>query len=131
MSSPNPVQTAYCCMETKPEGEGQDFIITAELDPEKTVPASENVKPAPDGGARAWVVAAGGSCLFFCCLGFSNAFGTFEEYYLAHQLRGESLDNIAWIGSLSAFLQFASGLVGGPLFDLFGGKVYHPVLSGV
>ncbi|EXJ91014.1 hypothetical protein A1O1_04121 [Capronia coronata CBS 617.96] len=82
--------------------------------------------PAPDGGATAWLVALGGGCLFFCCLGFSNSFGTFEQYYLTHQLRGYSPDTVAWIGSLSAFLQFAAGMVGGPLFDRFGAKVIRP-----
>ncbi|PLB49013.1 MFS general substrate transporter [Aspergillus steynii IBT 23096] len=82
--------------------------------------------PAPDGGMRAWLVAAGGSCLFFCCLGFSNSFGAFQEYYLRNQLRGESPDRIAWIGSLSVFLQFGAGMIGGPLFDRFGAKVIRP-----
>jgi hypothetical protein len=72
---------------------------------------------------RAWLVAAGGSAIFFCCLGFSNSFGTFEEYYLSHQLQDKSPGDIAWVGSRSSFLQFAAGMVGGPLFDLFGGWV--------
>ncbi|RJE21440.1 Major Facilitator Superfamily [Aspergillus sclerotialis] len=80
----------------------------------------------PDSGLQAWLVAAGGSAIFFCCLGFANSFGTFGEYYLSHQLQGESPDKIAWIGSLSAFLQFASGMVGGPLFDRFGAWVIRP-----
>lgn len=75
---------------------------------------------APDGGLQAWLVAAGGACIFFCCLGFSNSFGTFEQYYLTHQLQHEPPDTIAWIGSLSLFLQFAAGAFGGPLFDMFG-----------
>ncbi|KAF1818587.1 monocarboxylate permease-like protein [Dissoconium aciculare CBS 342.82] len=81
---------------------------------------------APDGGARAWLVAAGGSAIFFCCLGFSNSFGTFEEYYLSHQLQDKSPSDIAWIGSLSSFLQFAAGMVGGPLFDFFGSWIIIP-----
>lgn len=78
---------------------------------------------APDGGLRAWLVAAGGAAIFFCCLGFSNAFGAFQEYYMRHQLRDETPGDIAWIGSLSAFLQFATGMIGGPLFDRFGARV--------
>ncbi len=77
----------------------------------------------PDGGLRAWLVIAGGASIFFCCLGFGNSFGTFEAYYLAHQLKGQSPDNIAWIGSVSAFLPFATGVLGGPLFDRYGAKV--------
>jgi hypothetical protein len=95
-----------------------------DVDPEKsTTPDSPEAGEAPDGGTAAWLVAAGGSALFFCCLGFSNSFGAFAEYYLSHQLRGESPGNIAWIGSLSAFLQFFSGMLGGPLFDRFGAWV--------
>lgn len=77
---------------------------------------------APDGGLEAWLVAAGSFCIFFCCLGFSNSFGVLADYYIQHQLRGESASKIAWIGSLSAFLQFFSGMVGGPLFDRYGAK---------
>lgn len=68
----------------------------------------------PDGGVKAWLVAAGGFATFFCCLGFSNSFGSFQEYYMSHQLQGESADRIAWIGSISAFLQFAGGMVEDP-----------------
>ena len=78
---------------------------------------------APEGGVQAWLCAAGGAALFFCCLGFANSFGSFEEYYLSHQLRDHSPDSIAWTGSLSSFLQFASCMLGGPLFDRYGAWV--------
>ena len=78
---------------------------------------------APDGGLRAWLVAIGAACVFFSTLGFANSFGVFQEYYLNHQLREKSPDDIAWIGSLSAFLQFAAGAIGGPLFDRIGAWV--------
>lgn len=78
---------------------------------------------APDGGTRAWLVAAGGCAIFFCCLGFSNAFGTLAEYYLSHKLHEQSPANVAWIGSISVFVQFAVGVVGGPMFDRFGAWV--------
>jgi hypothetical protein len=105
--------------------EGQNSITTAELGQGRTPLDSSNFGKMPDGGTRAWLVAAGAAMIFFCCLGFSNSFGAFEEYYLTHQLRQESPDNIAWIGSLSAFLQFAAGLIGGPLFDRFGAWACH------
>lgn len=82
-----------------------------------------DLEAAPDGGAQAWIVAAGAGAVFYCCLGLSNSFGAFEEFYLANQLRGESPDKISWIGSLSAFLQFAMGMVGGPMFDRYGARV--------
>jgi hypothetical protein len=79
-----------------------------------------NFDKAPDGGLRAWLTTAGAACTFFAALGFANSFGVFEEYYLSHQLKDQSADKVAWIGSLSAFIQFASGAVGGPLFDRYG-----------
>lgn len=106
----------------------QKSIIVAELDQEKASSGSPNFEKAPDGGVRAWLVAAGGAAIFFCCLGFSNAFGAFEQYYITHQLRNESLNDISWIGSISTFLQFATGMVGGPLFDRFGVQACSMVL---
>lgn len=34
--------------------------------------------PAPDGGRRAWLVAAGSASIFFSCLGFMNSVGVFR-----------------------------------------------------
>lgn len=108
-----------------------------ELDNEKSTPGSPHLldqenaiasspdsdEPAPDGGSRAWTVAAGGAAILFCCLGFANSFGVFEQYYLTHQLQGHSPDKIAWVGSISAYLQFGAGMFGGPMFDRYGARV--------
>ncbi|KAF3019293.1 hypothetical protein E8E14_008014 [Neopestalotiopsis sp. 37M] len=88
--------------------------------------SSPDFGPAPDGGVTAWLVAAGGCTVFFCCLGFTNAFGAFEEYYLSHQLSDRTPDDVAWIGSLAAFLQFATGMIAGPIFDRFGVNAFRP-----
>ncbi|CEJ61552.1 hypothetical protein PMG11_10083 [Penicillium brasilianum] len=98
---------------------------------EKTQSTNESISiealpDAPDGGLKAWLAAAGGSCIFFAALGFANAFGVFEEYYLSHQLIGKSADDVAWIGSLAACLQFGAGALGGPLFDRYGAWVIRP-----
>jgi len=77
----------------------------------------------PDGGIRAWMVAVGASSAFFCTLGFTNSFGVFQAYYQFHQMPNEPADNIAWIGGIQAFLIFAAGSVGGPLFDRYGAWV--------
>ncbi|KAH6658446.1 putative MFS monocarboxylate transporter [Truncatella angustata] len=82
--------------------------------------------PAPDGGAQAWLVVAGGGTVFFCCLGFTNTFGAFESYYLTHQLSDKTADEVAWIGSLAGFLMFAVGLIAGPLFDRIGHTIILP-----
>lgn len=111
-----------------PQGE-RTIVEDAELGQEAKIPPAhaedDNFEDdtAPDGGLEAWLVAAGGFCIFFCCLGVSNSFGILAEYYLAHQLLGKSANDVAWIGSLSAFLQFFAGMVGGPLFDRFGAQV--------
>ena len=102
---------------------------TSEPPSEPSNPA--DLDAAPEGGVRAWLVAAGGASLFFCCLGFSNSFGAFEEFYLTHQLRNETPDRVAWIGSISAFLQFATGMLGGPLFDLYGSWVREGLTTAV
>ncbi|CAI7583883.1 unnamed protein product [Penicillium glandicola] len=93
---------------------------------EKNEESLYNPEKAPDGGLQAWLTTAGAACTFFAALGFANSFGIFEEYYLSHQLKDQSADKIAWIGSLSTFLQLASGAVGGPLFDRYGAWVIRP-----
>ncbi|OAL45280.1 MFS general substrate transporter [Pyrenochaeta sp. DS3sAY3a] len=80
----------------------------------------------PDGGFRAWLNAAAGFAVFFSCLGFTSCFGVLQEYYSVHQLRHKTQDDIAWIGSLASFIQFAGGAVGGPLFDRFGVWMLRP-----
>jgi hypothetical protein len=88
-----------------------------------TTSIDDEFGPAPEGGSRAWIVAAGGGAIFFSTLGFANSFGTFEEYYLSHQLKDWSASDISWIGSLAIFLQFFAGMLSGPLFDRYGEKV--------
>ncbi|KAH8728572.1 major facilitator superfamily domain-containing protein [Phaeosphaeriaceae sp. PMI808] len=82
--------------------------------------------PAPEGGTRAWLNATGGFCIFFGCLGFTSCFGVLQEYYSTHQLSDHSPDEIAWIGSVSSFLQFAGGILGGPVFDRYGAWILWP-----
>lgn len=88
----------------------------------------DHIGDAPDGGFRAWSVAAAGSATFFC-LGLAWTFGVFQQYYSVHQLKGESLDKIAWIGSVASFIQFAAGAIAGPLFDRYGSAVGSPFLA--
>jgi MFS family permease len=59
-------------------------------------------------------------------MGYTNSFGVFEAYYMSRQLRHETPGRIAWIGSLQNSLIFASGAVGGPLFDRYGAAVIYP-----
>lgn len=77
----------------------------------------------PEGGLRAWLVAAGAGCVLFSTLGYSNSYGVFQAYYMLHQLRDVSPDDIAWIGGMQGFLTLATGAIGGPLFDRYGAWV--------
>jgi hypothetical protein len=79
--------------------------------------------PAPDGGTKAWLNAFGGFCIFFGCLGFTSCFGVLQEYYSTHQLKDLSPSKVSWIGSVSNFIQFSGGAIGGPMFDRYGAKV--------
>jgi hypothetical protein len=85
--------------------------------------------PAPDGGTRAWLNAFAGFCIFFGCLGFTSCFGVLQEYYSKHQLRDRTPDEIAWIGSLAGFMQFAGGAIGGPAFDRYGAWVSYALVQ--
>ncbi|PGH07253.1 hypothetical protein AJ80_08039 [Polytolypa hystricis UAMH7299] len=73
----------------------KDGEKSTSIDQDEATLDSPEFGDAPDGGTEAWLVAAGGSAIFFCCLGFSNSFGTFQEYYMTHQLKGKSPDAIA------------------------------------
>ncbi|KAI0096949.1 monocarboxylate permease-like protein [Nemania sp. FL0031] len=77
----------------------------------------------PEGGWKAWGVAAGTSFTLFCSLGYVNSFGVYQAYYMTHQLSDQEPSRIAWIGSLQFYLVFSAGVFGGPLFDLYGAKV--------
>lgn len=112
--------------------EGVKTAITTELDQDTRSPSPADFGEAPDGGLRAWLVIAGATCIYFSSLGFSNALGVFQQYYMAHQLHDKTPDYIAWIGSLAAFFQLGSGAIGGPLFDRFGAWVcFHSPSVGL
>ncbi|OLN96280.1 Riboflavin transporter MCH5-like protein 2 [Colletotrichum chlorophyti] len=80
----------------------------------------------PEGGTRAWLVATGTAGIMFCSLGYTNSFGVFQAYYMRNQLQNHTPDDISWIGSIQAFLVFASGAIGGPVFDRYGASVIRP-----
>ncbi|EGE77998.1 riboflavin transporter MCH5 [Blastomyces dermatitidis ATCC 18188] len=112
--------------ETSSTPEVHDLKNSQEGDSETCVETKSENSSYPDGGARAWAVAAGTSGVLFCTFGMANAFGVLQEYYTSHQLSETSPSAISWIGSLQVFILFASALVGGPLFDQYGAKVIWP-----
>jgi len=62
-------------------------------------------------------------CILFCSVGFSVAYGTFQEYYSQTLLSHKSPSQIAWIGSFALFIQFSFSLPVGYLNDLLGPTV--------
>jgi MFS family permease len=66
--------------------------------------------------------------VFFCTVGFINAFGVFEEYYAEHQLSDKSPSTISWLGSFNIFIMFAGTFPVGYLNDKYGHGVCHILL---
>ncbi|RAL60355.1 hypothetical protein DID88_000131 [Monilinia fructigena] len=62
-------------------------VDIGEAEPETPAIRSESEKQYdfamdfPDGGAKAWSVAAGAAGVLFCTFGYINAFGVYQEYY--------------------------------------------------
>ncbi|KAH8688145.1 major facilitator superfamily domain-containing protein [Ilyonectria robusta] len=110
----------------KPPTETPDNLNDASITTSDQKPEPTDQEAFPDGGLRAWLVAAGSAGAFFCTLGYTNVFGIFQAYYMFNQMPERSADDIAWIGSVQAFLIFATGAVGGPLFDRFGAWLVRP-----
>ncbi|KAF4450391.1 hypothetical protein F53441_6515 [Fusarium austroafricanum] len=106
--------------------QSSDTGIPLDSEKEEGVIDMHGNEKAPDGGLQAWLVAAGAACIFFSCLGFANSFGVLQEYYMTHQLKGHSADQVAWIGSISTFIQFALGVLSGPMFDRYGSWILRP-----
>ncbi|RMZ76239.1 hypothetical protein DV738_g5040, partial [Chaetothyriales sp. CBS 135597] len=96
--------------------------------------SNDQAKPAndfPDGGARAWLVVAGGWCCLFCSFGWIMCMGVFQEYY-DQEMEEYSPSTIAWIPSMQVFLMFLLAPIWGKMFDnrgprelLIGGSVLH------
>lgn len=105
--------------------EGSTLDVSDEKPVEQTGPS---VHDFPDGGARAWSVAAGAAGVLFCTFGYGNAFGVLQQYYETHQLAHLNPSTISWIGSLQIFFLFSGNLFGGPCFDRFGAKVIWPAV---
>jgi hypothetical protein len=101
----------------------QQNLVPLDIEGAETQPAGPSLNEFPEGGREAWLVAAGTASILFCTLGYTNSFGVFQAYYMSHQLEDHNPDEISWIGSLQAFLIFASGAVGGPVFDRYGAWV--------
>ncbi|KAF8148223.1 MFS general substrate transporter [Crassisporium funariophilum] len=74
----------------------------------------------PEGGRKARLTVLGAFFALFCTFGQMTAFGTFQAWYAAHQLRHMPPSTISWIGSLQLWVFFFSGAPIGRLFDAYG-----------
>ncbi|KAG1748489.1 MFS general substrate transporter [Suillus paluster] len=81
-----------------------------------------------EGGRAAWATAFGSFLVQFCGLGYASSFGVYEDFYIQHYLTNETPSAISWMGSSSAFLICAVGLVSGSLYDR--GYFYHLMITG-
>jgi hypothetical protein len=113
------------------------MTVTEKSNESPSIEASQ--PPFPEGGVQAWSVVAGSAIALACAFGYLSSFGyvplplrkpdrtnrcrVYENYYSTHQLSHKSPSDIAWIGSVQIFFQYATSVVSGGLFDLYGAKV--------
>uniref|UniRef100_A0A8H7Y9I5 Uncharacterized protein n=1 Tax=Psilocybe cubensis TaxID=181762 RepID=A0A8H7Y9I5_PSICU len=71
----------------------------------------------PEGGYRAWCAVIGGFLIQFCCFGYINSFGVYQDFYVRRYLSAVSPSNIGWIGGVQICLTFSLGAITGRIFD--------------
>ncbi|KAF8996239.1 MFS general substrate transporter [Cyathus striatus] len=79
-----------------------------------------------DGGFQAWGTLIGGAFVTAATLGYSNAFGVYQDVYTRSGLASAS--KISWIGSTQIFFMFSMGLPAGKLLDI--GYYRHTMILG-
>ncbi|KIK63783.1 hypothetical protein GYMLUDRAFT_40856 [Collybiopsis luxurians FD-317 M1] len=87
-----------------------------------------NVEGPTDGGLEAWLTIAGCFMVQFCTVGYSNAFGIYQDIYTRDFLANKSPSDISWIGSFQFFMQYAPGVFVGHAFDA--GYFRHMIALG-
>ncbi|KAL5612047.1 hypothetical protein BROUX41_000391 [Berkeleyomyces rouxiae] len=74
----------------------------------------------PEGGLQAWLVVFGSFCGTTACFGLTNSIGVVHTYVANNILTDYSDGQIGWIFSVYLFITMAGGVLGGPIFDLYG-----------
>ncbi|KAG0703812.1 MFS general substrate transporter [Suillus ampliporus] len=82
----------------------------------------------PDGGFAAWSTALGAFLIQFCGFGYTSAYGVFQDFYTQTYLTNSTPSEIAWVGSVNAFLILSVGLMSGRMLDR--GGFYHVMRIG-
>ncbi|GLB39003.1 putative major facilitator superfamily protein [Lyophyllum shimeji] len=82
----------------------------------------------PEGGWRAWSVVFGVWLNQFVTLGYTNAHGVYNDFYVREYLSNYPSSQISWIGSVQLFIVVSAGVVTGRAFDV--GYFYHLMISG-
>ncbi|KAJ7475200.1 major facilitator superfamily domain-containing protein [Mycena galericulata] len=104
-------------------------IANGQSPPETTMQCGElRGEEVPDGGLRAWATVAGGFMVYFAGLGYFNAYGVYQDFYVREFMTEKSPSEIAWIGSCQIALQFVLGLPVGKAFDA--GYFHHLMIVG-
>jgi hypothetical protein len=94
---------------------------------EPTTPAPP--PPPPNGGTKAWLQVLGAFFLNFNTWGLSNSFGIYQTEYSRGLLASSSQSQIAWIGSLQAFLMLFCSVLAGRAVDA--GYFYADIGVGI
>ncbi|KAF8170723.1 major facilitator superfamily domain-containing protein [Mycena galopus ATCC 62051] len=81
-----------------------------------------------DGGLQAWENVVGGFMIYMAGLGYFNAYGVYQDFYVREFMTEHSPAKIAWIGSCQIALQFVLGFPVGKAFDA--GYFHHLMIVG-
>ena len=68
----------------------------------------EQLHKFPEGGLKAHLTVLGAFIALACSFGQLSSFGTFQTWYLSHQLQHMPASTISWIGSLQLWIFFFS-----------------------
>ena len=85
--------------------------------------------PPPNGGTKAWLQVLGAFFLNFNTWGLSNSFGVYQTEYSRTLLASSTQSQIAWIGSLQAFLMLFCSVLAGRALDA--GYFYIDISVGI
>ncbi|KAF8653629.1 hypothetical protein AX16_003781 [Volvariella volvacea WC 439] len=81
----------------------------------------------PEGGLWGWLTLFGATLSQYCTLGYTSAFGVYQDYYVREYLSNYTPRDIGWIGGVQVLFIFSSGIVTGRAFDR--GYFHHMIIA--